>query len=249
MPRQQGARLFDETRGVHGVDTPVERRDQRLPLHRHGHLDRRNLLGRRTCRPLPARDRPSARHPHFEGALDAVPVRRGDLSTTLRVDFRQPGVQPPRPPRPRGDRAQASPDRFVARRHLRQAGQEGSQVEERSTHQDGPLPAPGDVAEDRARPRREIGSVELLLRVDDVDEVMRYACPLFRVRLGAADVEAAVDLDGIEIDDLSTQLLRQLQGEPRLPDAGRAGHDEERRRRQVLSVGSWVLRRHGRGET
>jgi hypothetical protein len=54
-----------------------------------------------------------------------------------------------------------------------------------------------------------------LVGVDDVEEVVRHARALGRVRLGGADVHAAVHLRGVHRHDLHGQAGRELGGEAR----------------------------------
>src|ERR1700682_130651 len=110
-------------------------------------------------------------------------------------------MQPFGATRPGGHRPNALPDGLIASRHLRQAGQDGPEVEERSAHENGPTTSAGDVLEDRSRSYGEGGGVAFLIGVEDVDQVVRHTGALVRVRLGAADVEPAVDLYRVEVDD------------------------------------------------
>src|SRR5437763_11627660 len=100
---------------------------------------------------LDTRNRPPADQPDFERALDAVAVRGGDPSTTLRVDFRQPAMQPRLPARPRGESADAGADACVAPRHLGEPAQKGPQVEERAPGENRAPSARRDVVAHRAR--------------------------------------------------------------------------------------------------
>ena len=171
---------------------------------------------------LPARDRPPAGDPDFQGALDAVPVGRGDLSTTLRIDFREPAVQPRR-----RDAAQSRADLLVAPRHFRKPGEERAQIKERAADEDRPPPAPGDLLARQRREARVVGGVELLVRVDDVEEMVRHALAIRRRRLRAADVEVAVDLDGVVVDDLAMERLGQADGEVGFADTCWTGDDDQ----------------------
>src|SRR5204862_198884 len=99
-------------------------------------LDVRNLL----APALETGNRPSRGQPHLESTLDAVPVRGGDPSTTLRVDFRQPTMEPLRAAGPLGDATDARADLRLPPRHLRKAAQEGAQIEKRAADENRPPP-------------------------------------------------------------------------------------------------------------
>ncbi len=81
--------------------------------------------------------------------------------------------------------------------------------------------------------RREVGERERLVRVDEVEPMVRHAGSIGRGRLGGPDVEPAVDLARVGRDDLGGDAL----GGERLGEADRqaglagrrgAGDDEER---------------------
>ena len=69
--------------------------------------------------------------------------------------------------------------------------------------------------------------------------MMRHACADFRRRLGAADVESAIELNGIEVDDFAARSFGQAECESRFADTGRSGNDEDHYRRvRVMCVRS-----------
>ena len=74
------------------------------------------------------------------------------------------------------------------------------------------------------RPAGELAGRPALVRVEDVDQVVRHPGALFRPRLGRADVESAIDLQGVGVDDLPRQLLGKRHGELAL--AGGRGADD-----------------------
>ena len=52
--------------------------------------------------------------------------------------------------------------------------------------------------------------------------MMRHAGAFGGGRFGGADVQAAIDLHGIDGNDFAADLFRQSQGDGRFPDGGRA---------------------------
>ena len=67
-----------------------------------------------------------------------------------------------------------------------------------------------------------MGGVEVGGRVDEIDHVIAHATPLLLTGLVGRDVEALVDLARIGDHDLAVKLEREVEGELRLPDAGRS---------------------------
>ena len=80
----------------------------------------------------------------------------------------------------------------------------------------------------------------VLVRIEDINAVMRHSAEGFRVNLGRADVEATIQLHGIGRDNLSREHLRQGNCQVRFPRRSRPyDHDEwERAGAQGLSRGS-----------
>ena len=66
--------------------------------------------------------------------------------------------------------------------------------------------------------------------------MMRDSSARFRRRLGAADIEPAIELNGIEVDDFSARSFSQAKSEMRFSDAGRAGDHHGRVRSHARSL-------------
>ena len=76
--------------------------------------------------------------------------------------------------------------------------------------------------------------------------MMRDSSACLRGRLGAADIEPAIELNGIEVDDFSLRRFSQMQGEIRFSDAGGTRDDNDHARSLAASaghVGALVLSR------
>jgi hypothetical protein len=68
-----------------------------------------------------------------------------------------------------------------------------------------------------------------MIRVDDIDQVMRYGGPFRFGGLGCSDIHEAIDLHGISPDDLSRKIPRKGDRETGLADSrGPADHDNFR---------------------
>src|SRR5437764_12951092 len=75
---------------------------------------------------------------------------------------------------------------------------------------------------------RETGGGIRFGGIDDVDQMMRNAHTRGRIRLRGSDVHAAVDLGGVDANDLAMQAKRQLERERALARRGRP-HQQNRR--------------------
>ena len=84
------------------------------------------------------------------------------------------------------------------------------------------------------RQARVLGRVHLVGRLDDVEQMVGNETPLAGRRFRAADVEPAVDLDRIEVDDLATDGPREPDCQVGLPGTGRTGDDDQRLRRRSV---------------
>ena len=100
-----------------------------------------------------------------------------------------------------------------------------------------------------ARQSRVLAGRENLVGIENVDQVMWNAPPFFGRHFGSTDVEVAVDLQRIAIEDFAVELLRDFECQIALSRAGRAHHRNQREVRHVFSGrASWggsVVRGHG----
>ncbi|MEZ5314482.1 MAG: hypothetical protein R2862_13050 [Thermoanaerobaculia bacterium] len=69
----------------------------------------------------------------------------------------------------------------------------------------------------------------MLSRIEDVDQVIANLFPIGRRRLRRADVESAVDLEGVGVDDLAVDLACQSVRECALAGGGRSDDGDDRR--------------------
>ncbi len=162
----------------------------------------------------------------LEGADDADTVPAADLLGVIRVDglepakegvetfFRRLGLEG----RPHGRIASGAGEQPV---------DEGLDVKPGAAGHDREPSPRGDPAGGIERVPDEVGGRVLDLGPDDVDEVMRDAPPGFGPRLVGADVETAVDLDGVAADDLSAEAQGQIDGDAALADGRRSEDDDE----------------------
>ena len=72
------------------------------------------------------------------------------------------------------------------------------------------------------------GRVILIVGIDDIDQMMRCHLPLSDSGLGGANVHIAVDLHGINTDNLAIELIGQPKGKLGLADGRGADQDQDR---------------------
>jgi hypothetical protein len=65
------------------------------------------------------------------------------------------------------------------------------------------MPAPGDTGQRGAGGRLELRQREVLVRIDQIDEVVRHGRLRLWSGLGRPDVHAAVDAHGVDRDDFA----------------------------------------------
>jgi hypothetical protein len=168
----------------------------------------------------------------LEGADRAPGVVRMDLVGGVGVELGQSPVEPSGialgdGPGMLGLEARTQPGRRLPR--LDQTVEEGPDVEPGPAHQHDEA-TPG-VDRGGRGPRllciasRAVG----LVGVDDVEEVVRDAQPLFERGLRRADVHEAEDLHRVRVHDLAIETQRDLEGERALARRRRTGHDDDRR--------------------
>jgi len=116
------------------------------------------------------------------------------------------------------------------------SGEQRAQVEECSAGENRGLAAPLDIVDGFARTPGVIGCVELFVRVSDVEQMMRNGFAVGARWLCGSDVEAAIDLHRVVIDDLAAGFTRKAQCEIRLAAARRPSDDYELHRMRVLCV-------------
>ena len=99
------------------------------------------------------------------------------------------------------------PQFLLARRSGKESVGERAQVKPGSAGDDGQLAAPGNIPQRRARLPAVFAGGEGLIRVGNVDKVMRQARPIFGGWLGGPQVHATVDGDRVATHDLAAEAL------------------------------------------
>ena len=118
--------------------------------------------------------------------------------------------------------------RLVARGAFEQAVQEGAQVEAGASGHNGEA---FTVRRCRPEPAGQAGIFaggEKLVGIQDIQKMVGNPPTLGGRQLGGSDIEVAVDLQGIAIDDLAAESGGEGQGQIALAGTGRADHCNQR---------------------
>ena len=85
-----------------------------------------------------------------------------------------------------------------------------------------------DVLNRPAGQVQEHGKAEILVRVQDVHEVVRHGGAVFRRGFGRADVHVPVYLPAVGVDDLAVEGAGQIHRQGTLAHGGGADYEENR---------------------
>ena len=212
MAAAQPLDLLDQSGGQHGVEARRDARVQRRAIggQQGEAVQRERQLGARLR--VQGGQRCAGGVPDFERALHALRVAGGQSSGRGRVDARELGMQS-RPAVLRGLRFELCAQRRIGRRQFVHAERQRAVVEHGAADQQRRMSARAYGLDRGQRVGAEATGGIALGGLDQVDQVMRHARPLGRVRLGRADVHAAVDLSGIDADDLDADACARAFGE------------------------------------
>ena len=113
---------------------------------------------------------------------------------------------------------------------------QSSQVQPSAADDEGDAAAIRDVIEKRDRMRDVLRRGEFLIRRDQANEMVRDPTPAVRKNLGGTDIEAAVDLERVTVDDFAVERSCRGNGKLALARAGRPdnGHQRDELDRQSL---------------
>ena len=114
----------------------------------------------------------------------------------------------------------------MRRRRFAQPFQEGFEIKAGAAAQDRNTTPPPDVRASLARQSGESPRIERLAHLDHINQMMRHALPFVRRWFGGADVESAIDLHGIDGNDLAVEPLGQRQRHRGLAHGSRAGDED-----------------------
>lgn len=113
------------------------------------------------------------------------------------------------------------PQLEVRSRTFKQRASQSAQVETRPSDEDCVATAGFDVAYGFAGESGVLARCEVFSRFYEVDQVVGNSAPRFGRDLGGCYVETAVDLDGIEVDDLAVDSEGELDAQLAFSRRGR----------------------------
>jgi hypothetical protein len=119
--------------------------------------------------------------------------------------------------------AQAVAQRLIAYRSFKEAFEQGAQVEAGASGENRKPAAAGYFRDGGTRQARVFAGGEELVRIQDIDQMMRNITALGEGQLGSADIEVAIDLQRVAIDDFSVELLGNEERQIALSGPGGTG--------------------------
>jgi len=135
------------------------------------------------------------------------------------------GVEVPQKPVDRARAAmlsgsQAIAQGLVARGSRKKTVHKGTEIKTGSTGQDRDMPAMGDFGKHATGQAGVFAGAEYLVGIENIDQVMGNATAVLGWELGGADIEIAVNLQGIAVYDFTGEFFREGQGQLALTRPG-----------------------------
>jgi hypothetical protein len=127
-----------------------------------------------------------------------------------------------------GKLIKSMPQLFRALRSLEESFQQRPQIETRSPDHKRDLPPGFDLLQQLTPGCHEITGCEYLVRQKEIQEMMRDSSLFSHGSFGGANIEIAINLDGVAIDDFSVELTRQVNGQAGFSGSRGAENDNER---------------------
>jgi hypothetical protein len=124
---------------------------------------------------------------------------------------------------------QAQSKGLIPSRQRRQSFEERAQVKPRTADDNRKMPTPGDFGDRFARGAGVLAGRVNLRRLQHVDHVLANSAGLVWRNLGGADVESAIELKRVAVDDLSLKFGGNPQSERAFSRAGWADNCNQER--------------------
>jgi hypothetical protein len=125
-----------------------------------------------------------------------------------------------------GAQTQALAKGVIAWRRRGEALKQRPEIETGAASDDGKMAASFDVSQRGAGGAGVVTGGGGLVEVEEIEAVVRDAGAFGRRRFGGADVETAIDRDGIATDDLTVEPVGQMKCERRLAAGGGADENQ-----------------------
>ena len=158
---------------------------------------------------------------------------------SVRVAAAQESVQRKRPPDSNISETCTKP--FITTGRRGQAVEQCFQVKARAAHHDGKPSVSPQSLEGRSRQTGVSARCEFFIRRKNIDEMVRNPAPCFHGNFCGPNLQPAVDLDGVAVDDLAARAQRERDAELALARSRRADDRDDRPRRLTLGA-------HGEGK-
>ncbi len=218
--RPQARDLVQQTGREHGLKARIDGRVKRVAGRRRQDQPQRGRAC--DCRGLrlPVTERPAGAAVYLQAATDALAIGRRDARRRCGIDTGQLGVQ--RRPAARGGLVfDRQSELRIGGRQRRQAPFQCAKVQEGAADQQRHVAAGLDLRDQALRVVAKFARRVGLVRIANVDQVVRHGGARGGVGLGGADVHAPVHLAGVHADDLARQATGDGQRQRRLAGGGR----------------------------
>ncbi len=127
----------------------------------------------------------------------------------------------------------------------REAAEERAEIEAGTTTENGETTASGDLRKEGLDVAGEVGGGKGFFRATDVEEMMGKRGAVGEGEFGGTDIEAAVDLKGVAVDDFAIEVAGQGDGEGAFAGTGGSDDGEEGGEQDSsLSSKPWAWRRN-----
>jgi len=144
---------------------------------------------------------------YFEGAFDVAGILQRHVAGGKRVEGEELGDL-----LFEGEGGEEGAKLRIAARERIEAVSEGLQVEAGASDNDGDLVAGVDAVKERKREIAEALGVARFIGVEDVEQVVGDESAFGGAGFGGQDVESAVELEGVGIDDFTADVAGQCEG-------------------------------------
>jgi hypothetical protein len=102
---------------------------------------------------------------------------------------------------------------FRGSRHISQTMQEHCEIHPRAPHQDREPPAPTHIFQSSQGVRSELGNVHRFVRLEYVEQMVWHAALLCVGKFSRPDVEPAIHLYRVNVEDLPRETPREIHAE------------------------------------
>ena len=132
-----------------------------------------------------------------------------------------------------GESAQAGTQRFITAGRWREAVEKSTQIEAGAAADYGEVSAGLNAGQDLPGEFGVPTCGQFAINIRNVYKMMRDAAPLRCRELGGPDIQSAIDLNRVAVEDFSLERFAKHQGELAFARAGGAEHRDQRPQRKI----------------